>query len=264
VLQNYAISRFASFLCALASIMQIGEKHIILETVDSTNNYVAKALDEGKYDQGTAILAHFQHEGKGQRGSAWQSEAGLNLTFSFAVATTFLPLHRHFLLAKAVSIAIAYTIEGLLQSKVHIKWPNDVLVDARKVAGVLIESKYSGQRYSIVGIGLNVNQHTFSEAFKATSLALELGRVMDVFQVFRVLSESLSHWLTLLERQEYATVNQQYNAMLFGYRQWVEFRQSQRNFTGMISAVDEQGVLLVRSRQGHAQTFTPKEIQINY
>lgn len=245
-------------------MQHINQKYTELRTVDSTSNYVAKAIDSGNYESGTAILAHFQQNGKGQRGSSWQSNAGENLTFSFAIPSDFLPLHSHFLISKAVSIAIMETVHEYLQLDAHIKWPNDLLVNGRKLAGMLIESKVKEQRYSIVGIGMNVNQLQFNSLLKATSMALELGRTLDISNVFRTLLSKIDDWLTWLHNGDYALINKVYAQNLYGYRRWVSLELSGQAFKGMITDVDDQGMLLVHSSQGKAAQYAPKEIKISY
>ena len=106
----------------------IGHKITQFNSLDSTSNYVAKQLITGKYTEGEVILAHFQTEGRGQRGSFWQSISGQNLTFSFALSSDFLNIHEHFILSKAVSVAIYDLLRKRLETEVFIKWPNDILV----------------------------------------------------------------------------------------------------------------------------------------
>lgn len=245
-------------------MQHINQKYTELRTVDSTNNYVAKAIDSGNYASGTAILAHFQENGKGQRGSSWQSNAGENLTFSFAIPSDFLPLQSHFLISKAVSIALWETVQEQLQLDAHIKWPNDLLVNGRKLAGMLIESKLKEKRFSIVGIGLNVNQLHFDGDLKATSMAIELGRPLDMHKVLATLLLKIDDWLAWLHNGDYALINQVYSEKLYGYRRWISLELAGQAFKGMITDVDDQGMLLVHSSQGKVAQYAPKEVKISY
>jgi BirA family biotin operon repressor/biotin-[acetyl-CoA-carboxylase] ligase len=139
--------------------MKIGSRIIKLSSVDSTNNYAAKLLEEQKVGEGTAILASFQEEGRGQRGAKWQSAPYENLLCSIIVFPHFLRVDNHFLLSKAVALAIVDLLNGLGIKDVTIKWPNDILVSRKKIAGILIENAIRGFQLesSIIGIGLNVN-----------------------------------------------------------------------------------------------------------
>jgi BirA family biotin operon repressor/biotin-[acetyl-CoA-carboxylase] ligase len=232
--------------------------------VDSTSNYVAKALEEGNYTSGTAIMSPFQTQGRGQRGSVWQSRPGENLTFSFAVNIDFLPAHRSFLLSKAVSLGLCEAVASLTRVESRVKWPNDILAGNAKIAGILIETKVLNSRYAVIGIGLNVNQKTFDSKFRATSLSLELGIPVDVRKAGNEVIACLNRRLDTLSKGAFEELNSSYNKVLYGYRSTVEFQTRERSFEGMITEVDEQGMLLVKSRQGHAGVYAPKEIRIKY
>lgn len=239
-------------------------RFLILDEVDSTNNYVAKAAVEGRYRPGTAILSYFQTAGRGQRGSTWQADRGANLTFSFAVSADFLPVHRLFMFSKAISVGLCTAVAEMTGGDALIKWPNDILLNGKKTAGILIEFKSLGERMAVVGIGLNVNQTEFGRAFKATSVANELGRRIEIEAAARTVSDHLNTAYEALTSEAFDTITADYNAMLYGYRTAVTFETAYRSFEGTIGEVDESGMLLVRSKQGGAETFAPKEIKIKY
>lgn len=237
---------------------------ISLEETDSTNNYVAKQAAEGKYRPGTAILSYFQTSGRGQRGSTWQAERGANLTFSFAVPADFLPLHRSFMLSKAVSVGLCRAAGEMTSGEAVIKWPNDILLNGKKIAGILIEFKQAGGRLAVVGIGLNVNQTDFGSAFKATSVACEIGRVTDINAAALTVAKHLNAAFSELFAESFDTIHADYMSMLYGFQTESGFDTSERSFSGTILDVDESGMLLVRSKQGGAQAFAPKEVKIKY
>ena len=117
----------------------IGKKLIVLDSVDSTNNYLSKFVNETIVLNGTVILAHNQTKGRGQRGNVWESEDGKNLTFSMYLKTDFLALDQNFIL----SITICNSIHELISNytkKALIKWPNDLFVEGKKICGILIEN----------------------------------------------------------------------------------------------------------------------------
>lgn len=237
---------------------------ISLDEVDSTNNYVAKALESGHYEAGTAIMSRFQTQGRGQRGSIWQSRPGENLTFSFAISVDFLPVHRSFLLSKAVSLGLCEAVASMTGVESKVKWPNDILAGNAKIAGILIETKVLTTRHAVIGIGLNVNQTRFDPQFRATSLSLELDRTVEVEKAAAGVVSHLNPRLDMLRKGAFEQINDDYNRVLHGYRSPVEFQTPDRSFEGMITEVDEQGMLLVKSRQGHAGVYAPKEIKIKY
>lgn len=115
-----------------------------------------------------------QSRGRGQRGNSWSSSAGANLTFSVVLCPGFLETAQQFYLSKAVSLAVCDTVESF-GVRPQVKWPNDIYIDGRKVAGILIENDLAGNflSRSVVGIGINVNQTEFDPALpNPTSLAV--------------------------------------------------------------------------------------------
>jgi len=243
----------------------IGSKITQFNSLDNTNNYVAKQLIMGGYDEGSVILAHFQTEGRGQRGSFWQSNAGQNLTFSFALRTEFLNIHDYFIISKAVSLAIYELISARLKTNVYIKWPNDILASDRKICGILIENKLTETgNYTIVGIGLNVNQTQFFEGNKATSLAIELGKPLAINSVFQDLIKKLNIFWEPVIQGRFDDVEARYMDALYGAKQWVKFTEENRTYLGKIREVDNSGVMLVKSKQGHAKNYRTKEVVISY
>lgn len=234
-------------------------------SLDSTSNYVAKQLLAGSYTPGEVILAHFQTNGRGRRDRFWQSEPGENLTFSFAVDTDFLPNHQNFVLSKAISVALFIFLSKHLQADISIKWPNDMLVSGQKIGGMLIENKYiNSHKYTIVGIGININQIQFPEGLKATSLALELNQRIKINGLIEQILKEINSTLEMVENDNFDLIGEQYIQHLFGYDRWIEFEENSGRFLGQIRSVDDAGVLLVRSRQGRAVNYHSNEVKIRY
>lgn len=153
--------------------MKIGRKLIRLDVVDSTNNYIANLIKEGGIDSGTVIMADEQFAGKGQRTAEWLTNAGENLTFSFFLDDVNLSVDRQFILSKIVALSLVDLLRNF-DLEADIKWPNDIYVKGKKIAGVLIENQIRGEQIksAIIGIGLNLNQTLF-DGFEATSIKLE-------------------------------------------------------------------------------------------
>lgn len=144
---------------------------LIKETVDSTNDEIRRLADAGT-GEGLIVLAHRQTQGRGRRGAAWFSPPGESLAFSVLIRPAE-PKALWPRLALVAGLAVAEALEEFLPL-VGIKWPNDVWVGDKKIAGILVEA---GKDYAVVGIGLNVNTRSFpgEVADIATSLALETG-----------------------------------------------------------------------------------------
>jgi BirA family biotin operon repressor/biotin-[acetyl-CoA-carboxylase] ligase len=143
----------------------IGRNFIYTEEVDSTNSVL---LANSDFDiHGTVLLSEYQTKGRGRKERVWESLSGVNLTFSILIKDN-LPERKINLITFVAAIAVAQSLENLYQLDVSLKWPNDVLVDSKKIAGIMIESSSKGNKISkiVVGIGVNVNQPNFPGKFE--------------------------------------------------------------------------------------------------
>ncbi len=170
-----------------------GNKIFSFDTIDSTNN-CAKAVAGCGAVEGTVVIADNQTDGKGRHGRTWLSSPAENLMFSLvlrpkvaAECLNLLPLY--------VAVAVADAIEKSTGLKVECKWPNDLLVNGKKLAGILIEGsvKQNTVEYVVIGIGINVNQTAFPPSLgtKATSVKLESSRAFVREDLFRSILHSL-------------------------------------------------------------------------
>ncbi|GJQ19692.1 MAG: biotin--[acetyl-CoA-carboxylase] ligase [Bacteroidia bacterium] len=159
----------------------VGRKLFVFETIDSTNA-CAKTLAEADTEEGAVVVAEFQTQGRGRLGRPWEAEANENLLFSVILRPS-IPRPLAGLLTFFASVAVARAIDETGTAPAVCKWPNDVLLDGKKVCGILLENSLRGEtiEYSIVGIGLNVNQERFPDPLRhrATSLRIALGRPID-------------------------------------------------------------------------------------
>ena len=132
-----------------------------LEEIDSTNTYVAKNVAE--LESGVIVTTDCQTAGRGQRGNSWESEPGMNLTFTMLMRPEKFAAIRQFSLSEAVAVAIVDVIGEELEIFAEIKWPNDIYWRDNKLAGILIEHAVMGSEimHTIIGVGLNVNQIKF-------------------------------------------------------------------------------------------------------
>ena len=124
-------------------LLPFGHRIIHLPSVDSTNNYTANLLREGKIGHGAVILADEQLAGRGQRGASWTSKAGENLLVTFLVTPDNLSVNDQEVLTQFITVSIADFLVKIGISA-SIKWPNDIYVDGKKLAGILIENALNG------------------------------------------------------------------------------------------------------------------------
>ncbi|MEM6806414.1 MAG: biotin--[acetyl-CoA-carboxylase] ligase [Bacteroidota bacterium] len=244
-----------------------GKHEIRLEEIPSTNTYAQEILKENM-PEGTLVLAYKQSAGRGQKGNVWLTEAGLNLTFSLIFYPKFLQAKQVFLLSKITSIALRETLVDFLpMEELAIKWPNDMLLNEKKVAGILIENQLERSRIgsSVIGVGLNVNQASFPPEIqhKATSMFQAKGEKFDTEAVLQAFLSRLEGLYLELKNQGSTKIDQLYVRHLYGYQEELRFTTESGAFTGMIVGVDEIGRLAIAIGQ-ELRYFDFKEISFLY
>jgi BirA family biotin operon repressor/biotin-[acetyl-CoA-carboxylase] ligase len=156
-----------------ANTLFIGQSLVFMPECHSTNDEALQLFKAGKGVEGSIVITSNQTAGRGQRTNTWESEPGKNLTFSILLTPHFLLAKDQFYLTVCISTALADYLKETFGETVKIKWPNDLIVQDKKVCGMLIENQLSGQQIQscVVGIGLNVNQKKF-DSEKASSMKL--------------------------------------------------------------------------------------------
>ena len=233
-------------------------------TLSSTNQYATELLAKSEPAEGTVILADAQTAGRGQFGSSWESQAGENLLFSLILYPRFLPPRDQFLLAQLTALAIADVVAALVPARVQVKWPNDIYIGDRKVAGILIQNQLGpGQiQHCIVGVGLNTNQTQFPPHLpNPTSLALATGANLDREALLDELLAGLEQRYLMLKNGRTDNLRADYRERLYGRGYPMTFRLPEgRSFDGRIIGVDPYGKLKVEGSEGRINLFRPKEI----
>lgn len=195
----------------------IGFSFVELSTVDSTNNYAMGLVHAGMASHGTAVFAHDQTAGKGQRGKQWTTEPGTNVILSVLVDASPIRHLEPFALSAAVALAALRLFTRYAVHETSIKWPNDIYWRDRKAAGILIENAYRGKdwQWAVIGIGLNVNQVRFPDLPRPpVSLRQITGRAFDTVQLARELCALLEEeWQALMAGG--AAVMDRYQEQLF-------------------------------------------------
>lgn len=222
-----------------------------MKEVDSTNRYAIELLSKTNPNDGFCVFSDFQTEGRGQYGRSWESESGMNLLMSFVYKTqNKLSVQNPFVLNKLSSMAVWNVLGRYVDSeRVKIKWPNDLLIDGKKIAGILIQNIFRGQEilFTVVGIGLNVNQVHFLNSNSISSLKLELNKEIDRTEVLQDIHKELTRYML----PDSATINQidsEYNSKLFRLNQYCKLRKSNDEIIeGIIRSVDKHGMLNILS-----------------
>jgi BirA family transcriptional regulator, biotin operon repressor / biotin---[acetyl-CoA-carboxylase] ligase len=223
------------------------------ETIDSTNLLAADLARKGA-DEGTVVLAEQQTAGRGRLGRSWVSPARLNLYASIVLRPTIPPVEVPRLTLVA-GLAVAEAIGDTARVHAHIKWPNDVLIDGRKVAGVLTELEAEAERVRFVVVGIGVNLNSGVDDFppelatKATSLALASGARVDR-------SAFAGRLLTRLDAAYAAFLSGGFAALRHRYEQLHGLRgvaiavDGTPPIRGVVQGVDDAGALLVAGETG--------------
>ncbi len=233
----------------------LGHPVCFLARTDSTNKQAALWVRAGAPD-GALVIADDQQAGRGRAGRVWTVEPGANLTFS-AIVRPPLPLALWPLVGFAAALAVARTVEACAPALTAlVKWPNDVLVDGRKIAGLLLETARAerGDGALVVGIGLNVNQTDFPglDAARVTSLALAAGREFDRGEVLRTLLETLETMLDLCGAEGRALLFNLYTARLANLGEEVTFFETATSqpVQGRLAGLTDAGALRIDTAEG--------------
>lgn len=199
-------------------------------------------------------------------GNRWVSAPGRSIAFSLILYPGFLPPERTFLLNQAASLAVRDLLQPLLSQPVHVKWPNDVLVNHRKVAGILIQNTLgrNGISSSVIGIGLNVNQEHFPAHLpQAGSLRLLSGKTHALPELLEGLCLHLEQRYLQLRQGRYAEVDQTYHQSLYGKGVRLTFgRPDGTSFSAHLLGVDHLGRLRLRHANGREELFQLKDVSL--
>jgi BirA family biotin operon repressor/biotin-[acetyl-CoA-carboxylase] ligase len=184
----------------------------------------------------------------------------MNLTFSILLKPTFLSLRKQFYLTMVTSLAVTDLLQEQSVAGVKIKWPNDILVGKRKICGILIENSVQRDaiQQSIVGIGLNVNQQNFSTP-KATSLSIVANKNFDLNKALNALLEKFEKRYLQVRGGKLSELKSEYLDNLFGLGESRTFTSGEKEFTGTVNDVNENGELVVDIHGGR-RSYNLKEI----
>lgn len=244
----------------------IGSELVCFHETDSTNTVAFRLAEDGGAE-GTVVIAESQKKGKGRLGRHWISPPGVNLYCSIILRPPILPLNASqltFLSAVAVARAIAKTTT----LAPCIKWPNDVLVNGRKVAGLLNEMSAETEKVNFVILGIGVNINMAREDFPAdlrhpaSSLLLESGKPVSRTAFIRSLLENLEELYELYLAEGYPPVREAWlsSCNMLGRRVRVTFHE--RETEGVATGIDEEGALLVQRDDGKVERVLAGDVSI--
>lgn len=245
-----------------ANTLFMGQQLVFVPDCHSTNNEVQQLIQRNGATDGVVIVTDNQTQGRGQRDTVWESEPGKNLTFSIGLRPNFVAVKDQFFLSMVVTLGVFdYLSSNIDQGDVHIKWPNDILVNGKKMCGMLIENNISQNQiqHAVVGIGLNVNQRSFKFPL-ATSMSLIEKKEFDLQELLIALLSSIEKRYLQLRQGELPVIKANYLEALFGRGEEQEFIIEGSRVKGILSGVESSGKLEVLVN-GELNSFGFKEIE---
>jgi len=233
------------------------------QEVDSTNSYLKELVKQSDVPEGTVILADFQTTGKGRGLNAWISDRAQNLTFSFFINPD-LPASCHFSLVEFVSLALVDTLSDYkVQAK--IKWPNDIYVADKKIAGILFENVLSGDKIisSVVGIGLNVNQTVFpAELTNPVSLKTFVKQEVNQEELVKILLDCLSNRYEQMKRGSYDLLHKEYCSNIYKKDETIRYWLDGKLYKGTLRTIGGTGELCIEDENGELSGYLFGEIKL--
>ena len=230
----------------------IGKNLIVLDSVDSTNDYLKKLGNEG-CENGTVVAAREQTKGKGRLGRTWQTKKDDGIAFSVLLRPNVAPSEVSAITPLA-GLAVCKAIREYTKLDCVIKWPNDIIIGRKKLVGILTEmsAEFDAVEYVITGIGINVDHTSFPEeiAFKATSLLLETGRHIDKNEFIACVLEHLENEFVKNNLELTPTALSEYTDLCATVGRSVTFQRGTRRISGMAVGVSEHGELKVMMSDG--------------
>lgn len=233
---------------------KFGHQVFYEEELDSTNVQAKRLAEQGLADHGCLVTTEKQTSGKGRRGRSWSSPKGSGIWMSLVLKPDISPYNASMLtLVTALAVNRAVREETDLES--YIKWPNDIVINGKKLCGILTEmsSEPDYIHYVVIGIGINVNTKYFSEEIskKATSLFMESNKTYRRSLIIKKILEYLEfYYEQFLLNQDMRPLMTEYNQMLINIENKVVVQEKQTLFEGIAKGINEKGELLVQTKKG--------------
>ena len=226
----------------------IGKDILCYDTIDSTNAQATRLAESG-YGNGTLIIADEQTAGRGRRGRSWESPAGNSIYMSLLLKPDINPNNAS-MITLVAALAVARAITQITGIRAGIKWPNDIVMNGKKVCGILTEmsAQFDYVNHIIVGIGINANTELFADEIQhmATSLFAESGKRINRAELIEAVWEHFEEvYEIFLETQDLQKLVKEYNANLLNMHQNVKVLDPKEPFEGRAMGITPRGELMV-------------------
>ena len=239
----------------------IGSQVFRFDEVASTNDSLRTLIDNGEASHGAVVTTQFQTSGRGQSGNSWESEARKNLLLSMHLIPYNIIASEQVYLNLFAGLAVFDFVDSFFPGKAKIKWPNDIYVEGKKIAGILIENSLQGNviKNSVIGIGVNINQSAFLNG-RSTSLQALTGREFNMDELLVNIIASANHRYDELLQHLKQKLMTDYLKVLFLRGETAQFEINDALVEGEIIGIDETGRLKLKVGKD-VKLFSHQEIK---
>ncbi len=227
----------------------VGCEILYFDSIDSTNTKAQELAEKG-YPSGTLVVADKQIAGKGRRGRNWESPSGCGIFMTLMLKPDINPNNAS-MLTLVSALAVAKALADITGKDAKIKWPNDIVIDGRKVCGILTEmsAQFDYINNIVIGIGINVNNSSFPEEISATASSLRLlsgGKKYRRAEIIEKIMEYFEKYYSIfLETEDLSALVNEYDAMLVNMKKQVKVLDSKEPFEGKAMGITKTGELIV-------------------
>lgn len=227
----------------------VAKEVLYFDTIDSTNTKAQELVEKG-YPSGTLVVADKQESGKGRRGRSWVSPSGTGIFMTLMIKPDINPNNAS-MLTLVAALAVAKAITSVTGEEALIKWPNDIVINGKKVCGILTEmnAQFDYINHIVVGIGINVHNESFPEEISqmASSLMIEAGGKR--FHRAQIIAETMSYFEqyydTFLKTQDLSALVREYDELLVNRNKSVRVLDPKEPFDGKAMGITPKGELIV-------------------
>lgn len=242
-----------------------GSRVCYFDITDSTNLQVKRLAEQGA-SHGTLAVADRQTAGRGRRGRQWDSPSGTNLYFTLLLRPQF-PPSKASMLTILMAIAVAKALEETGVEEVKIKWPNDVVINGKKICGILTEMSAEPDciHYVVIGVGINIGRYDFAEELKATATSVinETGKEVKRAEVLKNVLKWFEEIYELFCRTEtLKPLIEEYEKRLVNKDREVKVLDPKGEYIAVAKGITENGELVVMDEAGQEQLVYAGEVSV--
>lgn len=227
----------------------VAKEVLYFDTIDSTNTKAQELAEKG-YPSGTLVVADKQESGKGRRGRSWVSPSGTGIFMTLMIKPDINPNNAS-MLTLVAALAVAKAITSVTGEEAMIKWPNDIVVNSKKVCGILTEmnAQFDYINHIVVGIGINVHNESFPEEISQMASSLMIEADGKRFHRAQIIAETMSYFEqyydTFLKTQDLSALVREYDELLVNRNKSVRVLDPKEPFDGKAMGITPKGELIV-------------------